>query len=85
MYAFGSALRSSAPADVDLVVVYEPPLTPLTAPTVRLAVEAAVAETSALPVHLMFFSLEEAAEPGTLSDLNPTLVFKREARGEAES
>jgi predicted nucleotidyltransferase len=76
IYAFGSALRAGVPADVDLVVVYAPPLTPETAPSVRKAVAVAVERTFGLDAHLMFFSESEARQPGLLSDLEPQLVYE---------
>jgi predicted nucleotidyltransferase len=78
VYLFGSALHSETPADVDLVIVYEPPLTPLTAPTVGEVVEEAVARSTGSRAHLMFFSVNEAEEPGTLSDLTPEIIFGSE-------
>ena len=62
VYLFGSALDSEAPEDVDLVVVYEAPLTPISAPQVRDPIESAVATTLGLPAHLMFLTEREATE-----------------------
>ena len=76
VYVFGSALRTSRPADVDLVVVYGLPLTPATAPAVREGVELAVARIFELPAHLMFFTEAEAKQPGLLSD-NAEVVYRR--------
>src|SRR4051794_14942770 len=73
VYVFGGAVWGSDPSDTDLVIVYGTPLPPLTAPTVRCAVEDAVARTIGLPPHLMFFSEREAREPGLMTKLEPLL------------
>jgi predicted nucleotidyltransferase len=78
VFLFGSALRTEFPEDIDLIVVYEPPLTPHTAPEVRPHIEEAVAASAGLPTHLMFFTLGEAKEPGRLANLNARLVYSEE-------
>lgn len=79
VYLFGSVLREPAPVDVDLVVVYRPPLMPITAPIVRGHVEESVARSFDLPAHLVFLSTAEAEQAGLLADLRTEMVF--EARG----
>lgn len=75
IYVFGSALESNSPSDVDLAVVYEAPLTPLSAPDVRQAIEDSVSNSFGLPAHLTFFTAAEA----TMSPLlvNSTMVYQR--------
>jgi predicted nucleotidyltransferase len=75
VYLFGSTLRTSLPADVDLVVVYGPPLTPATAPSVRNVIDSAVARVFDLPAHLTFFTQTEASQEKLLSDVKPELLY----------
>lgn len=74
-YLFGSALKSDTPRDVDVLIVYGPPLAPATAPEIRPLVKAAVSRAFSLPAHLMFFSEAEAREPGLVARLEPLLVY----------
>lgn len=62
VYLFGSALHSHTPRDADLLVVYQAPLTPMTAPSMRNRIEQTVSTTLELPAHLMFFTEREARE-----------------------
>jgi predicted nucleotidyltransferase len=74
VYLFGSALTSETPADIDVLVVYGPPLAPLTAPTIRPSIESAVSVAFGLPAHVMFFSEAEACEAGLVASFNPLLL-----------
>src|SRR6266542_256788 len=62
VYLFGSGVDKHKPNDVDLVVVYGPPLTALTAPGTRNLIENAVRKTFGLRAHLVFFTEREAEE-----------------------
>lgn len=75
VYLFGSAVDSETPRDIDILVVYGPPLSPATAPDVRPLVEGAVARVFPLPPHLMFFSEREAREPGLIGQPEPLLLY----------
>jgi hypothetical protein len=68
VYLFGSALDSETPNDVDLAVVYEAPLTPLSAPEACQPIEESVRESFDLPAHLTFFTASEAAVSPLLKD-----------------
>jgi predicted nucleotidyltransferase len=74
-YLLGSARESETPHDVDVLIVYGPPLTPATAPEIRPLIEWAVSRVFSLPTHLMFFSEREAREPGLVADLEPILLY----------
>jgi predicted nucleotidyltransferase len=75
-YLFGSAIRKANLADIDLVIVYEGPLTPATAGVLRPLVESAVHEVCGVrQVDLMLLSTSEAAEPGFFAALSPPTVF----------
>lgn len=74
-YLFGSALTSATPQDVDVLIVYGPPLVPATAPEIRPLVDAAVSRAFSLPAHLMFLSEAEAREPGLIARLEPRFVY----------
>jgi predicted nucleotidyltransferase len=77
IYLFGSAVESDTPRDVDVLIVYGPPLAPATAPTIGPLIEAAVSRAFSMPAHLMFFSEEEAREPGLVSQLEPLLLYRQ--------
>jgi predicted nucleotidyltransferase len=68
VYLFGSTLGSENPNDVDLAVVYDPPLAPLTAPTVSPLIQDAVVKSFGLHAHLTFFTPEEAKHSRLLTD-----------------
>jgi predicted nucleotidyltransferase len=70
-YLFGSAVGSETPHDVDILVIYGPPLAPDTADSLGPLVEEAVAGVCSLPVHLIFFSEAEAREPRLVDGLEP--------------
>jgi hypothetical protein len=72
---YGSLLRSGTPRDVDLIVVYGPPLEPRTAATLRGLIKDAVTEAVAIPAHVVFFSEREADEP-RFASLKPRLVYR---------
>jgi predicted nucleotidyltransferase len=75
VYIFGSAVASDTPRDLDLLVVYGPPLVPATAPSLGPLIERAVAAVCSLPVHLILFSEAEAREPGLVDGLQPLQVL----------
>jgi hypothetical protein len=75
VYLFGSALQSDSPHDIDLIVVYEEPLTPLSAPSVRPLIDEAVRAGQGLAAHVMFFTVTEAQEPESLSVYEAQLVY----------
>jgi hypothetical protein len=72
---FGSAVDSNTPNDVDLAVVYEAPLTPMSAPDVRRIIEESVRNSFGLPPHLTFFTPAEAAASPLLE--NAKIVYQR--------
>jgi predicted nucleotidyltransferase len=72
---FGSALESNIPNDIDLAVVYEMPLTPLSVPEVRKAIEDLVGKSFGLSAHLTFFTSAEAAASPLLE--NSKVVYQR--------
>jgi predicted nucleotidyltransferase len=74
VYLFGSATGAARPNDVDLVLVYEPPLSGRSVSQLRPLVEATVARTCGLSADIMFFSREEA-EGRLLADLQPCLLL----------
>ncbi len=63
VYLFGSAVEGERPDDVDVLVIYGPPLVPATAPSLEPLVEEAVARACSLPAHLLLFCEAEAREP----------------------
>ena len=66
------------PADIDLIIVYEPPLTPDSAPCLRRLAEAVVTAHATVPPHVLLFTRREAAETPLL--LGPTtVVYERGA------
>lgn len=75
VYLFGTARESETPNDIDVLVVYGPPLEPLAAPNIRAPIEQAVSRVFSKPTHLMVFSEREAREPGLVSGLEPILVY----------
>jgi predicted nucleotidyltransferase len=77
VHLFGSALQSESPNDIDLAVVYDTPLTPLTAPEVGPAVQEAVRSACGLPAHLTFFTASEAEASPLLSESE--LIYERPA------
>jgi predicted nucleotidyltransferase len=78
VYLFGSAVESETPRDIDLLIVYGPPLAAATAPEVRPMIEEAVSRVFGLPPHLMFFSEREAREPGLIGE--PLLLYGEPVR-----
>jgi predicted nucleotidyltransferase len=68
VYLFGSTLTSETPNDVDLVVVYDDPLTPLSAPTLLKQLQRAVESVGAPPAHVTFLTVAEAGHPGIVAD-----------------
>jgi predicted nucleotidyltransferase len=74
---FGSAVDSETPRDIDVLVVYGPPLLPATAHEIRPLIEGAVSRVFDLPPHLMFFSEREAREPGLIGEPKPILLYGR--------
>jgi predicted nucleotidyltransferase len=75
IYLFGSAVDSNTPNDVDLAIVYEAPLTPLSAPDVRQAIEESVRKSFGLPSHLTFFTPAEGAASPLLD--KSKIVYQR--------
>lgn len=71
VYLFGSAVKSETPRDVDILVVYGPPLVADTADSLAPLVEGSVGRACSLPVHLVLFSEAEAREPRLVEGLEP--------------
>jgi len=70
---FGSVLTADDPADVDLIIVYELPLTPLTASSVGSLLDAVARRVAGLPAHMMFFTPAEASRKA-ISDMRAISV-----------
>jgi hypothetical protein len=81
VYLFGSAVHSEQPDDVDLAVVYDKPLTPLSAPSIKPVIQGAVFRSFGLAAHLMFFTTSEANEPGLLASLDARCIYERDVTG----
>jgi predicted nucleotidyltransferase len=74
LYLFGSALSSDTPRDIDLLLVYGPPLTPLTVRALTGPICELVERAVELQAHIVFFTKREASEPG-FRDFRPQLLF----------
>jgi predicted nucleotidyltransferase len=75
VYLFGRAVEGERPNDVDVLVIYGPPLVPTTAPSLEPLVEEAVARACSLPAHLVLFCEAEAREPRLIDGLEPLLLL----------
>jgi predicted nucleotidyltransferase len=78
VWLFGSALKSSKPRDLDLLVVYDDmQISPLDAATLREPIGSAAAAATGLAPHIVVLSEREVAETGFAEAEGARRLFAR--------